>query len=333
MRLDVYTHLFPPGGYMDRVIELVPDKGTVKRWVTLPTLWDVEARMRMIDSFGDYQQVLANTMPPLEVVASPDQAVELARMANDGFADLCAKRPDHFPAFIATLPMNHPEEAVKEIDRAIGMGARGVQIFSNVAGKPLDLPEFQPIFDRMAHHDLPIWLHPARGQNFADYKSEPKSKFEIWWTFGWPYETSAAMARLVFSGLFDRLPNIKIIAHHMGAMIPFFEGRVGPGQDQLGTRTSDEDYFGLLASLKKRPLDYFKMFYVDTALFGSASGTRCGLDFYGTDRSLFASDCPFDPEGGVMFIRETIKILDELQIEEVDRKKMFEGNTRRLLRL
>jgi len=288
----------------------------------------------MIDSFGDYQQVLSNSMPPLEVVAGPEQSPELARIANDGFAELCAKYPDHFPTFIASLPMNNPEEAVKEIDRVIThLGARGVQMFTNVKGKPLDRPEFFPIFERMAHHDLPIWLHPARGADFSDYKEEPKSKYEVWWTFGWPYETSAAMSHIVFSKMFERLPDLKIITHHMGAMIPFFEGRVGPGWDQLGTRTADEDYEGLLASMKKRPLDYFKMFYADTALFGSVSGTKCGLDFFGADQVVFASDCPFDPEGGYMFIRETIKVLEDLGLPKQDLDNIMGGNARRLMKM
>jgi hypothetical protein len=108
-------------------------------------------------------------------------------------------------------------------------------------------------------------LHPYRGADVNDYATEERSKYEIWWTFGWPYETSAAMARLVFAGLFDRFPAMKIITHHMGAMAPYFEGRVGPGWDQLGVRTSDEDYSNVLRRLKKRPLDYFRMFYADTA--------------------------------------------------------------------
>ena len=76
-------------------------------------------------------------------------------------------------------------------------GAIGVQIHSHVAGRPLDDAEFVPLFDYMANVDLPIWIHPARGRNMPDYASEQDSKYEIWWTFGWPYETSAAMTRLV----------------------------------------------------------------------------------------------------------------------------------------
>mgnify|MGYP003694772597 CR=1 FL=1 len=185
----------------------------------------------------------------------------------------------------------------------------------------------------MAKYDLPIWMHPFRGPDFADYQTEDRSQFEIWWTFGWPYDTSVAMARLVFEGYFDRFPNLKIIAHHMGAMIPYFEGRLGPGMDQLGSRTSDIDYTAVLKSLKKRPLDYFKMFYADTAVFGAYDATVCGLKFFGVDHVLFSSDAPFDPEQGPMYIRETITIVDRLEISEADREKIYWRNSAALLKL
>lgn len=135
-----------------------------------------------------------------------------------------------------------------------------------------------------------------------DYAAEDASKYEIWWTFGWPYETSGMMARLVLSGHLDRFPNLKVITHHLGGMTPFFEGRVGPGMDQLGARTSDEDLGVILDRLAHRPLDCFKMFYGDTAVFGSAPATRCELELFGADHVLFASDSPFDPERGPGFI-------------------------------
>ena len=189
--------------------------------------------------------------------------------------------------------MNDVDASMRELERAMGaLNARGIQICSNVQGKALDLPAFQPIFAAMAAHDLPIWLHPYRSADIADYPTEERSLYEIWWTLGWPYESSVAMSRLVFSGIFDRYPNLKIITHHMGGMIPYFEGRVGPGWDQLGSRTSDRDYTKLLKELKKRPLDYFKMFYADTATFGAYDPTVCGLRFFGVDNVLFASDAP-----------------------------------------
>jgi aminocarboxymuconate-semialdehyde decarboxylase len=141
------------------------------------------------------------------------------------------------------------------------------------------------------------------------------------------------MAHLVFSGIFDRHPNLKIITHHLGGMIPYFEGRVGAGWDQLGTRTSDEDYTLLLKKLKKRPLDYFRLYYADTAVFGAREATICGLKFFGSDRTLFGSDMPFDPEKGSAYIRWTIEIIDSLDISPTERQAIYEGNARRLLKL
>ena len=195
--------------------------------------------------------------------------------------------------------MNNVPAALEEMDRAIAkLGAKGIQIFTNVNGRPLDEPEFFRIFERMSKtYDLPVWVHPTRTAKFADYLSEQKSKYEIWWLFGWPYETSAFMARLVFSGMFEKLPKLKIITHHLGAMAPFFVNRIGYGMDQFGSRTSDEDYGALLKSMKKRPVDYFKMFYGDTSVNGGEAAIRCGLDFYGVEQVLFGTDCPFDPRG------------------------------------
>jgi aminocarboxymuconate-semialdehyde decarboxylase len=246
-------------------------------------------------------------------------------------AELVLAHPTRFPGFIASLPLNHPDESVAELERAVTqLGALGVQLFSNVNGLPLDDPRFWPLFEAADRLRCPILLHPARGAGFADYVGETKSKYEIWWTFGWPYETSVAMQRLVFSRLFDRLPGIRILAHHLGAMIPYFEGRIGYGLDQLGARTADEDYGALLASMPRRPYDYFKMFWADTAVFGSRAATECGLHFFGRDQVVFASDAPFDPEGGSLYIRETLKVIDALDIPETDRRKIYQHNAERL---
>ncbi|MPS29768.1 MAG: amidohydrolase [Alcaligenaceae bacterium] len=333
-KIDSYSHLFPPA-YFERMKALAKDQGAIKRWLTVPVLYDLDARLKMMDEFPGYQQILTLSSPPIEFVAGPEDSPELARLANDGMAEIVAQHPDKFPAFVASLPMNNVEAALREMDRAIGeLGARGIQIFTNVNGRPLDDPEFWPIFEKAVNeYQVPIWMHPARGANFPDYLTEKKSKFEIWWTFGWPYETSAAMTRMVFSGFFDKLPEMKLITHHMGAMIPFFDGRVGPGQDQFGSRTSDEDYEGLLARMPKRPIDYFRMFYADTALAGSKAGVACGLEFFGAEKVLFATDCPFDPEGGPAFIRSIPDAIDALDLSEADREGIYFGNALKLLKM
>ncbi len=333
MKLDMFNHIFPKT-YFDKMLEVAPNfKDMGKRVREIPVLYDLEKRFRVMDEFDDYAQIICLAAPPLEVLA-PELSPELARIANDGMAEYVDKYPDRFPGFVASMPMNNPDAALKEIDRAIDeLNAVGIQFFSNVNGAPLDLPELKPLFAKMHEKDLPIWIHPARGANISDYPTEERSKYEIWFVFGWPYETSVAVARLVFGYYFDEFPNLKIITHHMGGMIPFFEGRVGTSWDQLGSRTSDEDYTVILKNLKKPHLEYFKQIYADTALFGAVPGTKCGLEFFGVDQIVFASDCPFDPEKGPYYIRETIKIIEELDISDEDRYKIFEGNARKLMKL
>ena len=334
MKIDLFNHIFP-SLFFEKMKEVCQDEQILKRIVSIPMLVDLDVRFRAMDLFDDYCQILSLSSPPIEQMAGPEMTPLLAQYANDGMAELCQRHPHRFRGFVATLPMNNREAALTELHRAVlDLGARGIQVYTNVCGKSLDEPEYAPLFEAMVtEYDLPIWLHPARGPSFPDYVSEERSLYEIWWTFGWPYETSVAMARLVFSGLFDRYPDIKIITHHMGAMVPYFEGRVGHGWDQLGKRTAAEDYGVLRRQLKKRPYDYFKMFYADTALFGATPATKCGLDFFGSDHVLFASDSPFDPEGGTLYIRETIRVIDELDLPDAAREKIYSGNAARLLKL
>ncbi len=338
LKLDIFPHIFPQA-YFERMKEIAAVNpalaASIKRWMNIPVLWDLDKRMKMMKRFPEYKQILTLSMPAIEFLAGPDESPELARLGNDGMAQIVAQHPDQFPAFVASLPMNNVPAALEEMDRAIGkLGAKGIQIFTNVNGRPLDEPEFFPIFERMTKkHDLPIWVHPSRTAKFADYPTEQKSKYEIYWLFGWPYETSAFMARMVFSGMFDKLPDLRIITHHLGAMVPFLANRVGYGMDQFGSRTTDEDYEGLLKSMAKRPVDYFKMFYNDTSINGWASGIRCGLDFFGSRRVLFGTDCPFDPEGGPLFIRETIKAVDSLRLKPDDLRRVYFGNAVQMLKL
>ena len=333
--IDAFNHFFPQKLWDAMLGAEGAARDIGKRMRGVPCIYDLNERLRLFDRFENYTQVLSLGMPPLEALGPPNVSIEYARLGNDGLADLVAKHPDKFVGFLASLPMNAPEEAAREAERAFTqLGACGLQIHTNINGKPLDAPEFFQVFEVAQQFDKLVLLHPSRGAaDLADYKTETKSLYEIWWTFGWPYETSAAMARLVFSGMLDRLPKLKVLAHHLGAMVPFFEGRVGPGWDQLGKRTSDEDYSVVLQGLKKRPFDYFKDFYADTAVFGSRPATVCGLDFYGADKVLFASDCPFDPEKGPGYIRDTIKVLESIDMPLEQREKISFRNAQKLFGL
>jgi aminocarboxymuconate-semialdehyde decarboxylase len=331
MRIDAYTH-FIPQKFFDTIVQSGhPDIG--KRVREIPCIHDLGVRKKIVEQFKDYAQILSYPQPPLEVMTKGDGALanEYAKVVNDGFAEIVEKNRAHFPGWVAQVSLAAPDAGAVEAERAIKMGALGVQIFTNVAGRPLDDPAFEPFFAAMHRLGKPIWLHPARASNFPDYLSEKKSKYEIWWTFGWSYETAAAMARLVFSKLMDKYPGLKIITHHFGGIVPMLEGRIGPGWDQLGARTSDEDLHALLGQLKKRPLDYFKHdFYADTAVFGGVPATHCGLDFYDLDKIVFASDCPFDPEKGTMYARETLRILEGIDMPKADKDKIWHGNLERI---
>jgi aminocarboxymuconate-semialdehyde decarboxylase len=333
MIIDIFNH-FMPKSIFDRLAQLVPGHVALSAFPELPTLWDVDARLKMMDEFGELQHVLSLANPPIEMLGTPDKTPELARIANDGLADLCRRHPDRFPAFIASMPMNNVDACVREAERAIrDLGAKGVQVFTNVLGKPLSAPEFRPLFQAMAKHDLPVWIHPIRGPQFADYATEKVSEHEIWFTFGWPYETTACVTRLIFSGIYDELPNLKIITHHMGGMVPFYAGKIDLGFDQIFHGKTDENPVARKAGLKKRPAEYYRMLYADTSVNGSAAAARCGHAFFGTSHCLFATDAPFDAEQGRMLIRETINAVNALEISKAEKERIFSGNARELLRL
>ena len=333
MIIDVFNHFMPKAIY-DRLSSLVPGHIALSAFPELPTLWDVDARLKMMDEFGELQHVLSLANPPIEMLGPPDRTPELANIANDGLAELCHRYPDRFPAFIASMPMNNVDACVREADRAIrDLGAKGIQIFTNVLGKPLSAPEFRPLFQAMAKHDLPVWIHPIRGPQFADYATEKASEHEIWFTFGWPYETTAAVTRLIFSGIYDEIPNLKIITHHMGGMVPFYAGKIDLGFDQIFHGKTDDNPVARKAGLKKRPAEYYRMLYADTSVNGSAAAARCGHAFFGTSHCLFATDAPFDAEQGRMLIRETINAVNALEISKPEKERIFSGNARHLLRL
>ena len=210
----------------------------------------------------------------------------------------------------------------------------GVQVYTSVDGHPLDEPELLAIFELVAQRKRAVWLHPTRPMTRADYLSESLSKFDLWWAIGWPYETTLAMGRLVFSGLFDRHPDLPIITHHAGGVASLMEGRLGSGLELLGTRNLPEHADAVATPLVEKPLDAFRRFYGDTATFGSAAAIECGRAFFGAQRMMFATDMPFDPEQGPGYVRSTLAAIDSLdRLSNSDRAAIKSGNARRVLRL
>ncbi|HZT97601.1 MAG TPA: amidohydrolase family protein, partial [Chloroflexota bacterium] len=223
--------------------------------------------------------------------------------------------------FAAALPFGDLDAAMLELDRAlIQLNALGVQVYTNVLGVPLDDPRFEPLFQRLEAAGRAAWLHPIRGADRTDYPSEPRSDFGLWWSLGWPYETAAALSRLVYSGHMERHPNQIVIAHHGGGVVPHFASRLamGPGARQVQGR------------LAAPVLDYFRRFYVDTALFGAPHAVRCVLDFCGPDHVLFGTDVPLGPPNAV---EATIADIEASGLSADEREAVYAGNAERLLGL
>ena len=334
LNIDVFCHFLPPD-FCDAANRLLNKPLLMfERAQKMPVMVDVEARLRMMDEFPGYCQILSLASPTIESIAPPERSPALARVGNDALCKMVGDHPSRFPGWIASLPMSNPDVACEEADRAIeSLGASGIQLYTNVAGHPLDEPRLLRVVEHVANLGCPIWLHPIRPMTFADYASEEYSKFDLWWAFGWPYETSVAMARLVFAGVFDRFPDLTIITHHCGGMIPMVDGRIESGLELLGTRNPPDLAEAVATDLQQRPIDAFRRFHADTASFGSRAAIECALKCFGSDKLLFATDSPFDPEQGPGYIRSTLSVINAMDISLEQRTAILSGNARRILKL
>jgi predicted TIM-barrel fold metal-dependent hydrolase len=329
LRIDIFNHILTPR-YKQALDTQFPGHTQQEANNSISTLWDLEARFRSMDKF-EIMHVLTLSRPPIEeVVSDPQLALDLTRLANDEMAELVFKYPDRFPAAVAAVALNNVDGSLKELERAIvDLRFRGVQVYTHVNDQPLDSPQFLPLFEMMAKFNLPVWIHPTTGVTGTDYKSASGSKYIADSTFGWPYETTLAMTRLVFSGILERWPNLKVITHHGGAMVPFFEQRIIAFHDNLEMTRRSNSKLGLT----KAPIEYYKMFYADTAIYGNTPGLRLARAFFGPDHLLFATDFPFAGQFGERVTRQTIAAIEAMEISEAEKKKIYEDNSRYIMRL
>jgi uncharacterized protein len=341
MKIDVSAHITPPK-YLKILEKKVPAE-VLKHMPNnfLPGLGNLDIRFEIMDRYPDRVEILTVANPPVETMLQVADAVEVSRQVNDEMAELIVKYPNRFVGAVACLPMNDVNEALKEIDRAVkDLHFQGIQLFTNIMGKPLDLPEFMPIYQKMADLDLPIWIHPffenvgqvaQTEKQFSGYRVFTGKDDPAWAmdraVFGLPSASARALIRLVYSRVFDLYPDIKFMTHHCGAGIPFFANRIEMHYLMFGEKE------GLELGLKKPVHEYFKMYYADSALHGNTSALMCGYDYFGPDRIFFGTDMPFGSEKGLWPVRKTIESVDEMKIPEAVRQKIYAGNARKLLRL
>jgi predicted TIM-barrel fold metal-dependent hydrolase len=327
MRVDIYAHIIPP-----KIKDLMfkkdfPLVGVLR---SVPTLYDLEARFRIMDRSPDELQVLTLPGASVDDLVGPKEAVDLAKRINDEMAEIVYMYPDRFAAGVAVLPMSDIDAALTEIDRAIReLKLRGILLRIPTHGKPVDRAEFMPIYEKMCQYNLPIWFHPERSPKIADYADESESKYLIWHLWGLLYETTISMTRLVFSGVLEKYPKIKIITHHCGAMVPFFSERIVNNYN----RSEMRDKKNFTAGLTEPPIEYFRRFYNDTAIQGNTPALMCAYHFFGAEHLLFGTDMPFDAQLGDYSTKRTIQAIEQMDIPDADKKKIFEDNARQLVRL
>ena len=340
-KIDIFTHITSPKylSALEKKVSPAVTKDIPCRW--LPALGNLDIRFIIMDEFEDYAQILTEANPPVENLCEPLDALELSRIANDEMVELCAKYPDRFAGAVAMLPLNDMDLSLKEAERAVKeLHMCGVQIYNTVAGRELDDPYLFPLYALAEKMGFPIWIHPMHPnsgavvkdeKDFANQKvfSNTNDKALAYFrnAFGLPYETVRSITRLVFSPVLDDYPGIELILHHLGSFIPYIYERLRLQYDMLKSGGSAGE------GLKRPILDYFKMFYVDTAIHGTPRSLMCGVDFYGIDHIMFGTDGPFDADLGRPTIKLTIDAVNNMEITEAQREMIYEGNVKRLLKL
>lgn len=280
---------------------------------------DPKVRLHLMEKYGIDVQALSQTAPVL-MGFGPEDAAEICRLSNDDNYALCKAYPDRFVniCIISLLDMG---SAMKELDRSIKeLDCRGVTVSSNQDGEGLDSPEYFQFYEKLVEHDLPLLIHPTH------WESYPLVDMDKGWrmmhVFGWPFDTTQAVWRLIFGGVIDRYPSLKIVTHHMGAMLPYFVRRI---ESTFNIHLRDK--------LPRHISQYWSNIYGDTAIDGAAAAYPCGYAFFGPDRLMYGSDYPFGVEAGEAYIRENLAGVKAMDLPSQDMEKILGGNAKKLLKI
>jgi predicted TIM-barrel fold metal-dependent hydrolase len=280
----------------------------------------IEARLKDMDEAGIDMQVLSFIFPYDKRVAA-SEATSKARSANNALAKVVGKYPERFASF-TTLALQDPEAAADELERAVKeLGFKGTMIFSNIGGDYLDNQKYHVILERAAKLDVPIYLHPSE---LSPGIAQPYLDYPIMATAVWGYAAEAGLhaMRLIFGGVFDKYPGLKIILGHMGEGIPYWLWRID------NRWTKDKGLFPSPVELKKNPTEYFREnFYVTTSGMFWHPVLQFVCSVLGADRILFAVD--YTPESCKM----AAEFIKSAPISDSDREKICHLNAEKLLRL
>jgi aminocarboxymuconate-semialdehyde decarboxylase len=276
----------------------------------LPAMGDVELRLADMDGQGIEIAVVGVNVPGVDWFP-PIDGPAVARAVNDELADLVGRHGDRLAA-MATLPMQAPEAAASELERAVAAGLRGAMIYSNAAGTPLDAPALRVVFETAAALDVPLFIHPTFPLSAATVDA-----YALMPTLGFLFDTTTAVLRLVLGGLYERHPDLKLVLAHAGSLIPQLVGRI----DYEAARM--ENGMGVLSD---PPSDHLRRLYTDTVCVWPPA-LRSTVAMLGPERVMIGTDYPFwDP-------RRTLDTVAEAGLSDEAVAQIRRGNAEALFGL
>lgn len=318
LNIDVHNHFYPEsylralrtgrysatltqGDGPDPILEYSGDYN-----ILVPGHRDLDARVEDMDAAGMDAHVLSLTTPGVHI-EDPSAGAELARAVNEDFSAICREHAGRFYAF-AALPLQDPRAAADELEHAvIDLGLHGATLFTNVAGRSLDHPAFEPLFETADRLRAPLFVHPTSPHDYgalADYRLVP--------LLGFLFDTTTTVARLVFAGVPERHPNLVFIASHLGGTLPYVAERLDRGF---------EVYPEIRELIPRRPSEYIGRMYYDTVSF-DPEAVGFALRSQGLEHLVLGSDYPHQ----IGDMRKALDTVHRLHLPEEESARILGGN-------
>jgi aminocarboxymuconate-semialdehyde decarboxylase len=280
---------------------------------------NIERRLEHMDRYGIDIHVLTIPAPGADRFEG-DGARGIAQIANNAVAAIARQYPKRFVGFF-TLPTCNIQASLDELERAVGeLGLRGFGCFANLNGRALDREELFPMYERLSKYKLPVYIHPT-----APLATEAVG-IDIMPTliFGWAFDSTVAMTRLVYGRVLERFPDIHWVVADVGGVLAFFAQRA------INIYSGRTEEIRHKYGLQENPLDSFRRFFVDTADH-PASTLRCVKDFFGPDHMVLGTNYPYGPEEGCVLVKNSLKAIEGLDLNATDREKILGGNAANIL--
>ena len=325
MNIDLHNHFYPEaymkelskGGGYARVEKdgqgrlLIHYEGDYN--IVVGPHIDIGDRLEAMNRCGVDMQVMTLTTPSVER-EKPERGIKLAKLANDGFRETVEEHPDRFLAF-AALPLQDPGASASELERAVKeLGLKGGTLMTNVDGAPLDAEGLMPVYEKAVELDVPLFIHPTSPINsraMGDYRLVP--------ILGFGVDTTLSVLRLVFGGVLERLPGLKLIASHLGGVYPYLRGRIETGFNA---------YPECKIRISKPPSTYLKRIWMDSIIYDSDI-MMSAIAFSGADKIVMGSDHPHQ----IGDLANAVNRIEKLQISEDDKEKILWKNAKKLLKI